>query len=292
VTIDIGYLGAFLGGLLSLLSPCSAMLLPAFFAYAFADRALLVARTGVFYLGLVTTLLPLGVLAGSAGAWLAAHRSTLMTVAAGLLIMLGVLQIAGVRLPALSRRGGAGATTSAAVYALGAAYGVAGACTGPLLGAVLTLAAAGGSPVYGGTLLAIFAAGMTMPLLLLALVWKRLGAGGRSWLRPRGITIGPWSNSVHAVVSGALSLVLGVVLLVVGDTEALGSLLSIRTQFAVESWVFEVGQRVSNTVVLALVAAVVVAGFGLDALRRRRHAADVVDGSTRPAGRLAKRRDG
>ena len=33
--MDIGYLSAFLGGLLSLLSPCSIMLLPAFFAYAF-----------------------------------------------------------------------------------------------------------------------------------------------------------------------------------------------------------------------------------------------------------------
>ncbi|WP_009945137.1 hypothetical protein [Saccharopolyspora erythraea] len=32
---EIGLVGAFLGGLLSLLSPCSALLLPSFFAYAF-----------------------------------------------------------------------------------------------------------------------------------------------------------------------------------------------------------------------------------------------------------------
>ncbi len=34
---QIGLLGAFLGGVLALLSPCSALLLPSFFAYAFTD---------------------------------------------------------------------------------------------------------------------------------------------------------------------------------------------------------------------------------------------------------------
>ena len=33
--VSIGFLGAFLGGVLAILSPCSALLLPAFFAYAF-----------------------------------------------------------------------------------------------------------------------------------------------------------------------------------------------------------------------------------------------------------------
>lgn len=57
--MDIGLLGAFLGGVLTLLSPCSAMLLPAFFSYAFADPRELLTRTGVFYLGLITSLVPL-----------------------------------------------------------------------------------------------------------------------------------------------------------------------------------------------------------------------------------------
>ncbi|MET1018427.1 MAG: cytochrome c biogenesis protein CcdA, partial [Microterricola sp.] len=80
--MDIGYLGALLGGVLSLLSPCSVMLLPAFFAYAFTDPATLVARTGLFYLGLVTTLVPLGVLAGAVGAFLLANQGLLVTIAA------------------------------------------------------------------------------------------------------------------------------------------------------------------------------------------------------------------
>ena len=57
----VGFAGAFLGGLAALLSPCAAMLLPSFFAYAFgSSRTKLLGRTGLFYVGLLITLVPLG----------------------------------------------------------------------------------------------------------------------------------------------------------------------------------------------------------------------------------------
>ena len=58
--VEASYLTAFFGGVLSLLSPCSALLLPAFFAYAFQSRRKLLAKTAIFYLGLAATLVPLG----------------------------------------------------------------------------------------------------------------------------------------------------------------------------------------------------------------------------------------
>ena len=42
--MNLTLLGAFLGGILTLLSPCSVMLLPAFFAYAFSSPGALLAR--------------------------------------------------------------------------------------------------------------------------------------------------------------------------------------------------------------------------------------------------------
>ena len=79
--IDLGLAGALVGGILTLLSPCSVMLLPAFFAYAFTSPSRLIARTGVFYLGLITTLVPIGVLAGTVGAFVSTNRTMLVTVA-------------------------------------------------------------------------------------------------------------------------------------------------------------------------------------------------------------------
>ena len=52
----IGLLGALLGGLLSLVSPCSALLLPSFFALAFERPVVLLRRVLAFYLGLVLVL--------------------------------------------------------------------------------------------------------------------------------------------------------------------------------------------------------------------------------------------
>lgn len=72
--IEVSALAAFLGGVLSLLSPCSALLLPAFFAYAFQSPEQLVGRTLVFYLGLCATLVPLGMGISAASSLAYGHR--------------------------------------------------------------------------------------------------------------------------------------------------------------------------------------------------------------------------
>ncbi len=266
--MDVGYLGAFLGGLLSLLSPCSALLLPAFFAYAFTDPGRLVARTGVFYLGLVTTLVPMGVLAGTVGALLVAHRGALLTTAALVVVVLGLLQVTGVPLPGVPRVAGDGSAHDGTgrpwtVYVLGLAYGVAGACTGPILGSVLMLAAAGAGPAYGALLLAVYAAGMALPLLLLALAWKRWSGPLRRVLAPRVLTVGSWQNSWHALVAGALSVALGVLLLVLARDPEIPGLLPLPTQYRIESGAARLGASVPDVVVLAAVAVLALAAVGV-----------------------------
>ena len=83
MTPDIGYLAAFLGSLLALLSPCSALLLPAFFAYSISSRTKLLARTGIFYAGLATTLVPLGAAGSYAGGSSTATGTSSSSSAAG-----------------------------------------------------------------------------------------------------------------------------------------------------------------------------------------------------------------
>ena len=89
MTTSITPLAAFLGGALTLLAPCSVMLLPAFFAYAFTSRTTLQARTGLFWLGLVTTLVPLGAAAGGMGAVLRDHEVGLTMLVAVVVVVEG-----------------------------------------------------------------------------------------------------------------------------------------------------------------------------------------------------------
>lgn len=263
-------IGAFAGGVITLLSPCSVMLLPAFFSYAFTSPTKLLARTGVFYLGLITTLVPIGVLAGSVGAFVNDNRSMVVTVASWIVIALGVVMVAGITipLPGSSNADGHDATSTTSVYALGTVYGIAGVCAGPLLGSVLTLATVGGSAAHGGLVLLVFAAGMVVPLIVLALVWDRL-PWVRVLVRPRGFRIGPWSNTWTGLIGGALTIGVGVLLLVTEGTATLGGVLTVDDQFRLEEWVAGWSEGVPDGAFVAGAVAVLV---GVWMLRRRRTA--------------------
>lgn len=260
---DIGYPAALLGGLLALLSPCSALLLPAFFAYSVDSAGRLLARTGVFYAGLATTLVPLGAAGSFAGRLFYGHRDLLVALGGWLIIALGLAQILGLgfasrRIAALSGR--IRPTTALSVYALGLVYGLAGFCAGPILGSVLTVAALGGNPVYGGLLLAVYALGMAVPLFLLALLWARFDLGGRRWLRGRAFRLGRFELHTTSLLSGLFFIVLGAVFLAFDGTTALPGLLSVDDSFAAEQWARGVGEAVPDWALLggvALVAATV-----------------------------------
>lgn len=272
----VGYLAALIGGLLALLSPCSALLLPAFFAYSIDSASRLLARTGIFYAGLATTLVPLGAAGSYAGRFFHGHRDGLVLAGGWLIIALGLAQVLGLgfaprRLAELSGR--IRPTTALSVFALGAVYGLAGFCAGPILGSVLTVAAVSGSPVYGGLLLAVYALGMAAPLFVLALLWERFELGRRRWLRGRTLTVGRLELHTTSLLSGLFFLTLGTLFLVYDGASALPGLLDVDDAYAVEQWVAPLVGRVPDRAVLGLVAAGA-AAFGLVQWRRgRRHGA-------------------
>ncbi len=255
---------AFAGGVLSLLSPCSALLLPAFFAYAFPSRGRLVLRTGVFYLGLLTLFIPLGLGVGALGSLFLERRAELSFVAGVLLIAIGAFQlvVGGFELPGAGRISGSQFGVSGeslvATYALGLVYGIGGFCSGPLLGGVLTIAGASGGALEGALLLAIFAAGMAAPLLILALVWERLGATSRGRLRGREVRIGPWTRHVSVVISSVLFIVLGIAFIVFQGGNALSGLYAAVGASDVALAVETAVRRVALEAPLALAAMIVV----------------------------------
>ncbi len=261
--VEASYLATFLGGVLTLLSPCSALLLPAFFAYAFQSKGELVRKTGIFYLGLATTLVPLGLGISAVSVLFYGQRSTLILVAGLLIVALGIFQLAGggfgigplARLQGRIKGGSAGST-----YALGAVYGFAGFCSGPILGAVLTVAAASGGALQGASLLAVYALGMAAPLFLLALLWDRFDLGRRRWLKGREIGLGRLKIHTTNLISGLMFVALGVVFIAYEGTSALSGLYESRgatdAVFAAEQWSNNLAQSLPVAAVLVTVGAV------------------------------------
>src|SRR5262249_22124896 len=153
--------------------------------------------------GLCTVLLPLGLAASLVGRLFIEQRQLTILLSGLVLIGLGAYQalgggfhVAPPGLEAMSR--------TTATYATGLVYGLTGFCSGPLLGGVLPLAAAGQSPALGIGLLLVYALGMVLPLFVLALAWDRLSVGHKAFLRGTGLKFAGLRLHSTNVVAGTL----------------------------------------------------------------------------------------
>lgn len=213
------------------------------------------------------------------------HREALFASAGALLVALGLWQAAGrgFRVPGADRLRAARSSGSspAAAVALGAATGLTGFCTGPILGTVLTVAATSGSPVRGGSLLAVYAAGMTAPLLLLAFGWDRLRLADRRWMRGRPVTVGGAQLHTTSLLGGGLVMAVGVLFLVDrGGIVVGGGLLSVDAEARLQEAVTRLGTD-ADVVALAAVGVVAAAAL-LRAARRPDDAATLPDQPANP----------
>ncbi|QGU01616.1 Cytochrome C biogenesis protein transmembrane region [Corynebacterium kalinowskii] len=261
--VSVGVFGAFIAGVFSLLSPCSALLLPAFFAYAFSSKRQLVARTLAFFLGLSAVMVPLGIGVGWFGQLLMSHRSTLILVGGLAMVLFGLISFfgRGFNIPLLSRLNNRVRGTSwLAVFALGAVYGFAGFCAGPLLGAVLTTAMLSTSSLYGGLIMAMYALGMTVPLFFLAWAWDSRQLGDARWLRGRDVKFLGLTLNTISMASGVFFILIGLLFIKTEGLTGMPALMSVDKQLEAQQWAH--GLMAGNELPLllgALVIALVVA---------------------------------
>lgn len=222
---------AYLGGVLTILSPCILPVLP--FVFARADQPFV--RTGLPLLaGMALTFAVVATLAAVGGGWVAQANQAGRWIAIVLLAVFGLtllmprfaehltrpLVAAGNRLTGFAQRDGRAAGPASSLL-LGVATGLLWApCAGPILGLVLTGAALRGASVGTTLLLVAYAAGAATSLgvalviggKVFAAMKRSLGAG--EWIR-RGIGA--------ALLAGVGAIALGL------DTGALAQLSTVTT---------------------------------------------------------------
>ena len=188
---------AFLAGVFSFVSPCVLPIVPPYLAYMSGisiadatdnDKPVSVFLPALFFvLGLSTVFLILGFAASALGKLFLSYQDALNTIA-GLLVMgfglhfLGIVRIGllerEARFEASSQNGSA-----FGAYLLGLAFAFGWTpCIGPQLASILTLAASEGSLVRGTALLGIYAVGLGVPFLLVAVFLNRL-SNTLNWLK-------------------------------------------------------------------------------------------------------------
>jgi cytochrome c-type biogenesis protein len=183
--LDVSYLGAFVGGLLSFVSPCVLPLVPPYLCFlggvtfeqleqpgaAVARRVFIGALA--FVLGFATVFVAMGLGASAIGQAIARYFDVLSIVAGVIIILFGLHLLGVFRIGLLFRearfRVGGHSATIASAYLVGLAFAFGWSpCVGPILAPILALAGAKESVVEGGMLLGVYALGMGVPFLAAA----------------------------------------------------------------------------------------------------------------------------
>ncbi|HEU5262369.1 MAG TPA: cytochrome c biogenesis protein CcdA [Gemmatimonadales bacterium] len=177
---------AFVAGLLSFLSPCVLPLVPSYIGFL---TGLTVEELGVrrgaalghalwFVAGFSLVFVALGATASAVGALLL-HSQVWIGRGGGIIVILFGLYLLGVLRPGFLARERKVQLANKPVGYLGSAFvgftfGAAWTpCIGPILGAILTLAAAQASLGRGTALLAAYALGLAIPFIITALALDR-----------------------------------------------------------------------------------------------------------------------
>lgn len=184
---EICYLGAFLGGILSFLSPCVLPIIPSYVSFitgiSFEDfrssnkaliRKLTIISSLAFITGFSTIFVLLGVFSSFLGRIFAFYYDEIRIVGGIIIIIFGLYIMGILKIGFLSTerrvhlkskpRGYIGSFIIGLSFAAGWTP-----CIGPILGAILLVASTTGSTFYGFKLLLIYSAGLAIPFFITSL---------------------------------------------------------------------------------------------------------------------------
>lgn len=226
MTVDFLFLlGVFGAGVLSFFAPCILPLLPVYVSYlsgsvvsggyqeaaplgSVRTRTPLFVRTLLFVLGLSVVFIILGFGSGLLGNFITNPR--FIAICGAIVVLFGIYQTGLIKLPWLERerrltssRLKPGGYIGAFLLGLTFSFGWT-PCIGPVLAAILGIAAGEGSPAYGGFLMFLYTAGLAIPFLLIALF--------SDYLMKRIRRVYKYMGTIK-VVSGCLLIVMGLLLM-------------------------------------------------------------------------------
>jgi len=216
--VGTSLLAAFIAGLAALFAPCCiTVLLPSYFASVFKEKQKVYLMTFVFFLGIATVFLPLGLGAAWLGSFFSQNHNTIFVVAGVFLIILGFMQITGRHFslpfavhPKLKD------SSAPSVFMLGVFSGIATTCCAPVLAGVLALAALPGSIFWGAMYTLSYVLGMVAPLFFIASFLDKADFNKKlmGFRKPISYSLlGKKVNlTIAEVVSGAMFLIMGILI--------------------------------------------------------------------------------
>lgn len=183
---DVSIPAAALAGVVSFLSPCVLPLVPGYLAFVSGtsvvdDRGRPAAtlsrvsiRAAAFVLGFATIFILLGASASQVGRFLLVHGAAFARIAGAAIVIFGLHLLGVLKIPLLHREKRVQASVPprsvAGAYGIGMAFGFGWTpCIGPILAAVLAMAAVQDTVWQGVGLLGVYSLGLGIPFMVAAL---------------------------------------------------------------------------------------------------------------------------
>jgi cytochrome c-type biogenesis protein len=191
---DVSFPAALIAGLVSFLSPCVLPLVPPYLIYltgatiehvandepASSSKRAVTISAAMFVLGFSTVFVTLGASASLIGSLIRAWSAQLSIVAGIVIILMGLHFLGLTRIGLLMREGRLAMAKPVGLwgaYAMGLAFAFGWTpCIGPILAAILSVAAAEATVTKGASLLAVYSAGLGIPFLLAALMLEQFSS--------------------------------------------------------------------------------------------------------------------
>jgi cytochrome c-type biogenesis protein len=185
---------ALIAGLVSFLSPCVLPLVPPYLIYltgatiehlendeaAAASRRAVMMSAALFVLGFSTVFVALGASASLVGSLIRTWSAQLSILAGVVIIVMGLHFLGLTRIGLLMREGRLPIPKPVGLwgaYVMGLAFAFGWTpCIGPILAAILSIAAAEATVTKGAGLLAIYSAGLGIPFLIAAFMVEQFSA--------------------------------------------------------------------------------------------------------------------
>jgi cytochrome c biogenesis protein CcdA len=168
--MHLSYLAAFLGGVISLLTPCSAMVIPLFASALTQKKANPLRVIGLFTFGLTISLLPLVVGATIFNRLFFSYRESISNIIGVIFLIFGISTLFGFHLqfPSVTenRYFQKHLKHFGFTFSLGFIAGLGStACIGPILGAIISFGLVSSSPLSSTFYMILYIAGIMLPLL-------------------------------------------------------------------------------------------------------------------------------
>ncbi|MDP3692776.1 cytochrome c biogenesis CcdA family protein, partial [Bradyrhizobium sp.] len=191
---DVSIPAALLAGVISFLSPCVLPLVPPYLIYLTgatiehaasdetkaASRRAVMISAGMFVLGFSTVFVALGASASLIGSLIRAWSAELSIVAGIVIIIMGLHFLGLTRIGFMMREGRLPIPKPVGLwgaYAMGLAFAFGWTpCIGPILAAILSVAASEATVAKGAMLLAVYSAGLGIPFLIAAFMVEQFSA--------------------------------------------------------------------------------------------------------------------